>query len=476
MPSSPEVVALYISDLATHLSVSTIRRRMAAITNSHKEAGFTNSPASPRLHYVVREVLAGIKRTLGTAQHGVDPLLADDIRRIVAATPDKLIGLRDRALVLVGFSGAFRRSELTTILEVDDLHFTDQGVHIRMRRSKTDQEGQGRTVSIPRGEHPETCPIHALQTWLDAAGITAGPVFRSVNRYGKVAGRALRSGPESTQPRLPGTVCAPAWSPKRPSTVPKSVTSLVPPDTERLAWFAAISATVAPSAPARSWVCEGREVNVYGPQKPLNLFWTLNPFIPLWSSPQMKTAIDFLAEVASLRLQTQLDERKPFRAPLDFELPAPLEVALRHRWKIVPVLARSPLAVNSASCGVPSSDREQVEFWLARYPEANWSLATGPSGVIGLEIETGLARSWLADFTEDESDWTRTLRFMCGSRRFMLFASNAGFESLAAYPGLRVHARTRILIPPSRLPNGDELAYADSHAPLLDPPNWLRIR
>jgi site-specific recombinase XerD len=191
MPSSPEVVALYISDLATHLSVSTIRRRMAAITNSHKEAGFTNSPASPRLHYVVREVLAGIKRTLGTAQHGVDPLLADDIRRIVAATPDKLIGLRDRALVLVGFSGAFRRSELTTILEVDDLHFTDQGVHIRMRRSKTDQEGQGRTVSIPRGEHPETCPIHALQTWLDAAGITAGPVFRSVNRYGKVAGRAL---------------------------------------------------------------------------------------------------------------------------------------------------------------------------------------------------------------------------------------------------------------------------------------------
>jgi site-specific recombinase XerD len=193
LPSNAQIVALYISGLATRrLSVSTIRRRMAAITNAHKEAGFANSPTSPRQHYVVREVLAGIKRSLGTAQHGVDPLLADDIRKIVAATPDKLIGLRDRALVLVGFSGAFRRSELATTLEVDDLHFTDQGVHIRVRHSKTDQEGQGRTVAIPMGEHPETCPVRALQTWLAAAGITAtGPVFRSVDRHGRVADHAL---------------------------------------------------------------------------------------------------------------------------------------------------------------------------------------------------------------------------------------------------------------------------------------------
>lgn len=191
LPSTPEVVALYISDLATRLSVSTIRRRMSAITNAHKEAGFPNSPASPRQHYVVREVLAGIKRSLGTAQHEVDPLLVDDIRKIVAATPDRLLGLRDRALVLVGFSGAFRRSELASILEVDDLDFTDHGLYIRMRRSKTDQEGQGRTVAMPSGEHPETCPIRALRTWLDAAGITAGPVFRSVNRHGQVAEHAL---------------------------------------------------------------------------------------------------------------------------------------------------------------------------------------------------------------------------------------------------------------------------------------------
>ncbi len=172
LPSTPEVVALYISDLATRLSVSTIRRRMSAITNAHKEAGFSNSPASPRQSYVVREVLAGIKRSLGTAQYGVSPLLISDIRKIVAETPDRLLfGLRDRALVLVGFSGAFRRSELATLLEVDDLNFTDHGLYIRMRRSKTDQEGQGRTVAMPTGEHPETCLIRALRTWLDAAGM-----------------------------------------------------------------------------------------------------------------------------------------------------------------------------------------------------------------------------------------------------------------------------------------------------------------
>jgi site-specific recombinase XerD len=192
LPTTPEVVALYISDLATRLSVSTIRRRMSAITNAHKEAGFSNSPASPRQSYLVREVLAGIRRSLGTAQHGVSPLLISDIRKIVAATPDRLLlGLRDRALVLVGFSGAFRRSELATLLAVDDLDFTDHGLYIRMRRSKTDQEGQGRTVAMPTGEHPETCPIRALRTWLDAAGITTGPVFRSVNRHGQVAEHAL---------------------------------------------------------------------------------------------------------------------------------------------------------------------------------------------------------------------------------------------------------------------------------------------
>jgi site-specific recombinase XerD len=191
LPSTPETVVLYIVDLASRLSVATIRRRMAAITSAHREAGYTDSPASPRRHYVVREVLAGMKRTLGTAQQGTAPLLTGDIRRIVAATPDNLLGLRDRALVLVGFSGAFRRGELTSILEVEDLAFTESGLYIRLRRSKTDQEQQGRNVAVPLGEHPETCPVRALRSWLEAAVITSGPVFRSVDRHGHVAAHAL---------------------------------------------------------------------------------------------------------------------------------------------------------------------------------------------------------------------------------------------------------------------------------------------
>jgi hypothetical protein len=191
----------------------------------------------------------------------------------------------------------------------------------------------------------------------------------------------------------------------------------------------------------------------------------------------MKTVDDFLAEVAFSRLETQIEERKAFRAPPGFELPSALQVALRHRWQIAPVLARSELAANSASGGLPSSDGEQIEYWVTRYPEANWSLVTGPaSGVTALEIETRFTSSWLADFTEDEVDWPGTLRFTSGSRWFMLFASNPDFQSLAIYPGLRLHTRTRILIPPSSLPNGDELAYADSRAPLLDPPNRLLLR
>lgn len=191
LPSTPETVAIYIADLASRLSVSTIRRRMAAITSAHRQAGYADSPASPRRNFVVREVLAGIKRTLGTAQHGADPLLAGDIRRVVAATPENLLGLRDRALILVGYSGAFRRSELASILEVEDLTFSECGLYIRMRRSKTDQEQQGRTLAVPVGEHRETCPVRALRAWLETAGITSGAVFRAVDRHGKVATHAL---------------------------------------------------------------------------------------------------------------------------------------------------------------------------------------------------------------------------------------------------------------------------------------------
>lgn len=189
LPSTPEIVALYIADRASTLASGTITRRLTSITKAHQAKGFTSSPATTR-HFVVGETLKGIRRTIGTAQHGKDPLLSADIRRIVAARREDLIGIRDSALILVGFAGGFRRSELAFI-NVCDLKFSADGVVVSVRKSKTDQEGAGREVGLPFGTVQDTCPVRSLRQWLDNAGIKEGPVFRSVGRYGHVSRRGL---------------------------------------------------------------------------------------------------------------------------------------------------------------------------------------------------------------------------------------------------------------------------------------------
>jgi integrase len=113
-----------------------------------------------------------------------------DLRRMIVGLPESLLGERDRALLLVCFAGAFRRSELVS-LDVADVSFTRDGLVIHLRRSKTDQEGEGRTIGIPRGSRPMTCPVRALKEWLDFSGITAGPLFRPVNRHGQVLATRL---------------------------------------------------------------------------------------------------------------------------------------------------------------------------------------------------------------------------------------------------------------------------------------------
>jgi integrase len=189
LPSTPETIALYIADCASNLASGTIARRLTSITKAHQAAGFTDSPATTR-HFVVGETLKGIRRTIGTAQHGKDPLLSADIRRIVAARREDLIGLRDSAIVLVGFAGGFRRSELAGI-HICDLKFSADGVVVSVRKSKTDQEGAGREVGLPFGTGQDTCPVRSLRQWLAASGILDGPVFRSVGRYGHVSQRGL---------------------------------------------------------------------------------------------------------------------------------------------------------------------------------------------------------------------------------------------------------------------------------------------
>jgi site-specific recombinase XerD len=190
MPATPETVALYLTDRAATLKTSSLARRLTTINRAHQAAG-QPSPASMQ-NAVVSEVWKGIKRKKGTAQHGKKPLLTPDVRRIVAELPQDLRGLRDRALLLAGFAGGFRRSELAA-LHIADLETTPDGMIVRLGRSKTDQEGQGRAVALPYGSDPATCPVRAVHAWLEQSAVTAGPIFRAIDRHGVVSGRALHA-------------------------------------------------------------------------------------------------------------------------------------------------------------------------------------------------------------------------------------------------------------------------------------------
>ncbi|MDE2099705.1 MAG: tyrosine-type recombinase/integrase [Patescibacteria group bacterium] len=182
LPASPETVAVYLAAEAdAGRRPSTLTRRISAISQAHQAAGHP----TPTTDAPVAAVMAGIRRVHGTAPQAKAAATTADLRRMVETLPQGLLGIRDRALLLVGFAGALRRSELVG-LDVIDVAIGDQGATITLRRSKTDQEGQGRLVGIPYGSHPSTCPVRALQAWLEAAQITAGPVFRSVNRHGQI--------------------------------------------------------------------------------------------------------------------------------------------------------------------------------------------------------------------------------------------------------------------------------------------------
>jgi len=182
--------ALYITDLASCRAAGTITRRLTSITKAHQSAGFA-TPSTTR-HLAVSETLKGIRRTIGTAQKCKAPLLTKDLRKIVEHLPAGLIGARDRALLLIGYAGGFRRSELAGLI-VEDVNFTEDGLIISLRHSKTDQEGQGRKVGIPRGAHPDNCPVRSLREWESTAGIETGPLFRAITRHAKLSNVQLNS-------------------------------------------------------------------------------------------------------------------------------------------------------------------------------------------------------------------------------------------------------------------------------------------
>jgi site-specific recombinase XerD len=190
LPATPQTVTLYLTDRAATLKASSLARRLTTINRAHQAAGLA-SPATMQ-NAMVSEVWKGIKRKKGTAQRGKKPFLTPDLRRMIAKLPQDLRGLRDRALLLTGFAGGFRRSELA-VLCVEDLEATADGLIARLGRSKTDQEGQGRPVALPYGSDPLTCPVRALRAWIDQAGIATGPLFRAIDRHGLISDGALHA-------------------------------------------------------------------------------------------------------------------------------------------------------------------------------------------------------------------------------------------------------------------------------------------
>jgi integrase len=192
LPAAPESVALYLADLAPRLKPATLGRRLAAIAKHHAAAGFP-SPTSFQ-HAAVAETMHGIRRVHGVAQTGKTPLLTADLQSVLAHLPTGTAGLRDQALLLTGYCGGLRRAELAAIT-LGDLTWSDDGVAVRIRRSNTDQEGQGRSVALPRGAHAKTCPVRALERWLDAARRKKDereqPLFPAVSRGGTIRAEAL---------------------------------------------------------------------------------------------------------------------------------------------------------------------------------------------------------------------------------------------------------------------------------------------
>lgn len=186
LPATPDTVVAYLVTLAEDHKVSTLERRIASISQAHQAAGFS----SPTSDMQVRVLMQGIRRVMGTAQTAKSPVLTNDIKAMINALPDNLLGTRDRALLLVGFAGGFRRSEIVG-LNIEDISFSREGLTIIIRKSKTDQEGSGRKVGIAYGANCDTCPVRSLQSWIESSGITSGPLFRSVNRHGNVQENSL---------------------------------------------------------------------------------------------------------------------------------------------------------------------------------------------------------------------------------------------------------------------------------------------
>lgn len=187
LPATPATVAVYLAALADlPRRPTTIERALTGIAHAHRTRGY----AWHRGHPAITEVMTGIRRRLGMAPVQKAPVVDDELAALVAALDDDLAGLRDRAILTLGWWGAFRRSEIVA-LGVGDVSRVREGLVLTLRKSKGDQEGQGLHTGVPYAIDTGVCAIRALDAWLAAASITHGPLFRAVDQHGHVSPRAL---------------------------------------------------------------------------------------------------------------------------------------------------------------------------------------------------------------------------------------------------------------------------------------------
>ena len=209
LPTEPKIISLYVTYLSSGRKISTLKRRIASISVVHRLKGHYIDTKHP----IIIENLMGIRRKTGSFQKSKKPILINELKQIIKAidTTNKNKGrvLRDKAIILTGFSGGFRRSELVSI-DYNDLEFVSEGVKIFIKRSKTDQSGEGMIKALPYFENKEFCPVTFLKKWLDISKIRNGLIFNIsdksvallIKKYASVAGldsekysgHSLRSG------------------------------------------------------------------------------------------------------------------------------------------------------------------------------------------------------------------------------------------------------------------------------------------
>jgi site-specific recombinase XerD len=182
LPASPSAVAVYLTHLAdSGRKAATIERALTGIGHAHRSRGIE----WPRAHPTIANVMSGIRRRLGTAPNQKAPVVDELLMAMLGTLRDNLRGHRDRALLTLGWSGAFRRSELVS-LTVADVARSSEGLIVTVRRSKGDQESKGAEKGIPYASRAALCPVRSLDAWLAAAAITDGPLFRYIDRHGRI--------------------------------------------------------------------------------------------------------------------------------------------------------------------------------------------------------------------------------------------------------------------------------------------------